>query len=208
MLIKKRGDRIALYRSTWVCKGPGVPHGYTRQQYVGAMPAQATEIPPALKGKLSEFEFDDLMVKVCEPAREAVAAAEAAAKHREADPVWRLQEAARLIAEAAARATQAPVSTYQVEAVQRELGRVVSSGSRSSNPASSVGADPLTELLAGVRQAAKSVRDGRYGNAPEEGVRSTKTYQLWSELVEATMGEGPNSLMRALQARGYVKTRR
>ena len=48
---------------------------------------------------------------------------------------------------------------------------------------------------------------GELGRAPDRAVRNTKTYQLWSDLYDATCGETA-SLLRALQEAGFVKSRR
>ncbi len=53
-----------------------------------------------------------------------------------------------------------------------------------------------------------AVKTGRYGNGPAEGMKSTPIYARWLELQDALEGTQEESLMRCLQARGFVKTRR
>jgi endo-1,4-beta-mannosidase len=67
--------------------------------------------------------------------------------------------------------------------------------------------DALSQALNAVRAAAQAVREGAYGRAPASGVRETRTYKLWAEMVEAVDG-GQGSLLRALQDRGFAKTRK
>ena len=67
--------------------------------------------------------------------------------------------------------------------------------------------DPLRVALTAVQVVAQAVAAGRYGKAPAERVRSTRTYRLWAELWAAMEGETEGSLRRALQDRGFVKRR-
>ena len=67
--------------------------------------------------------------------------------------------------------------------------------------------DPLRDALTSLQAAARAVKTGRYGNGPPEGMKSTPIYALWLDLQEALEGPQEESLMRCLQARGFVKTR-
>ncbi len=67
--------------------------------------------------------------------------------------------------------------------------------------------DPLTDALTAIRAGAQAVSAGRYGKAPAEGVRNTRAYKLWAQLFDAMQGEAEGSLLRALQASGFVKKR-
>ena len=48
---------------------------------------------------------------------------------------------------------------------------------------------------------------GSYGIAPKEGVRATYAYKKWADIQQAVAGTTGDSLMRALQTRGFAKTR-
>lgn len=185
--------------------GPGVPHGYPTEDYVGVIHADAECIPPQLLQLLSEAEQEQLRDKVLRPAAQARAARE----RRALDPQWRIAEATRLLSEAVQlsqerrvlRSTLAP-ALQALDAIRLVDGAPI----RPPQPAPTA-ADRLAEALAAVKAAAAAVRDGAYGHAPAEGARSTRTYRLWSELTEALDGSR-QSLLRALQEKGFVKARK
>ena len=205
MKINIRGRRAYLYRRRWVPVGPGVPHGYPTEDYVGVIHADAECIPPQLLQLLSEAEQEQLRDKVLRPAAQARAARE----RRALDPQWRIAEATRLLSEAVQlsqerrvlRSTLAP-ALQALDAIRLVDGAPI----RPPQPAPTA-ADRLAEALAAVKAAAAAVRDGAYGHAPAEGARSTRTYRLWSELTEALDGSR-QSLLRALQEKGCVKARK
>lgn len=142
-----------------------------------------------------------------------------AAELREADPIWRLDEAARLAMEAAEHSQRGAVPNVKVVAVQGALSKVRTithaqapshaQGQPSSHaaPTEQTKSDPLRDALAAIKAARDAVLAGRYGFAPAEGVRNTHPYKLWTDVFEAIEGSTGNSLMRALQAKGFVKTR-
>lgn len=208
---KTRGKTACLYRSRWVPKGAdGNTHGYAVQTFVGSLPVDACSVPEELASRLTEQERHYVETTICRPAREAAERARREAEQREADPLWRLAEAARLVDESGLRSQQRRVPRARVEAVHDALSRVqvldpVEARTPDRRP------DPLQEALTAVRAAAAAVRSGAYGRAPENGVRSTRPYRLWSDIWEAVCGTdgGPasGSLMRALQDRGFAKTR-
>ena len=104
MHIKKRGTRAMLYRSSWVPKGTnGNTHGYAVQHFAGSVPLDAEDLPIDLKDKFSDEEVEFLESKLFQPARAAAQEERRAAAQREADPIWRLEEAERLTLEAAHR---------------------------------------------------------------------------------------------------------
>ena len=210
MHLKHRRGNALLYRSQWVPKGTdGNTHGYSRQAYVGSLPLAAESITAALLPKLSEDERTFMDAKVCAPAREAAERQRTEAERWERDPGWRLEEAQRLANEAVERSAGMPVSAASLGALQEALARLKTDGSapHAATAMSQVTDDPLQSALAAVQGAARAVAAGRYGKAPAEQVRSTRTYRLWADLWEATQGEGDASLLRALQARGFVKRR-
>lgn len=220
MHIKHRGNRAMLYRSSWVPKGAaGNTHGYSTQNFVGSLPLDAENLPDELENKFSSVELRYLEYNIFLPARLAAQQKERAAELREADPIWRLDEAARLTLEAAERSERGVVPNARVSAVQAALGRVRTISQALSfvqptvqpTPATLVAAqardDPLRDALAAIKAARDAVMAGRYGTAPAEGVRATYAYRKWAEIYEAIEGTGNDSLLRALQSKGFAKTR-
>ena len=207
MHIKQRGGRALLYRSAWVPRGAvGNTHGYTKQLYVGSVAADATVVPEALREHLSEDEVAFVEDKVCRPARERIADQVREGNRRERDPAWRVVEAVRLVEEAVERSVEQPVAAVTVTQLQETVERLRVAGDQAKAKGGS-STDPLTEAVSAVRAAAQAVANGRYGNAPAEQVRTTRTYRLWSELFELVQGDSDTSLLRALQAKGFVKKR-
>ena len=211
MHLKFRRGNALLYRSTWVPKGSaGNTHGYSRQTYVGSIPVTTEAIPEALRGRLSDDECAFVDARICAPAKAAAERQRREAERRERDPGWRLEEAQRLVNEAVERSAGMPVSAASLGALQEALARLKTDSSAPSSAAtamSKVADDPLQSALAAVQEAARAVAAGRYGKAPAEQVRSTRTYRLWADLWEAVGGEAEGSLLRALQDRGFVKRR-
>jgi hypothetical protein len=207
MHIKTRRNRALLYRSTWVPKATnGNTHGYTQQRYVGSISLTAAAIPACLQSKLTPEEVAFVESKICVPARQRAADEQRAAERRELDPGWRIEEALRLLGEAADRCAGQPVLATILDRVQQAVSRLQVKGPRVTAVTTN-SVDPLAEALTAVRAAAQSVTAGHYGKAPAEGVRTTRTYKTWSQLLEAVQGENDGSLLRALQESGYVKRR-
>lgn len=210
MHIKKRGNRAMLYRSHWVPKGAnGNSHGYSQQTFVGSLPTDAETFPPQLAIKLSADEHAFLEAKLFQPSRLAGQQKQRAVEIREADPLWRLSEAERLTLEAALKSEKGAVPNAKVFAVQAALAKVrtILQASINSPQMEQPRSDPLKDALAAIRTARDSVLAGRYGTAPVEGIRGTTVYKLWADIFETVGGSEGNSLMRALQAKGYAKTR-
>lgn len=223
MHIKRRGTKAMLYRSSWVPKGAaGNTHGYSTQTFVGSLPIEAEALPGELENKFSSAELRYLDDKIFQPARLAAQQKVRAAELREADPIWRLDEAARLTLEAAERSERGVVPDGRVSAVQAALGRVKTISQALSlvkpsvhptpvTPAAPVAVpgkdDPLRDALIAIKTARDAVLAGRYGTAPAEGVRATYAYRTWAEIFEAIEGTGNGSLLRALQSKGFAKTR-
>ena len=207
MHLKFRRGNALLYRSQWVPKGAiANTHGYSCQVYVGSIGLGAARIPEALLPKLSEDEHAFIDAKVCAPARDAAERQRREAEHRERDPGWRLEEATRLVDEAAERSVEQPVTAVTSERLMDAVARLRVTG----NPPvaqSELTSDPLAEALAAARAATQAVASGRYGKSPAEGVRTTRAYKLWAQLFDAVQGEAEGSLLRNLQARGFVKRR-
>lgn len=200
MKITIRGRRAYLYRRRWVPAGGGVPHGYPVDDYVCSMDAAATEVPETLRLALTAAEVTKVEQMVCLPAREAIARQRA----RELEPGWRIDEAARLLSEAADLSCQRLVPKARLAGIHDSLSRIRVLEGVSTRPVSAERVDTLAEALAALKAAAKAVEDGAYGFAPAEGVRSTRVYRLWSELLAAVEGDR-GSLLRALQDKGYAK---
>lgn len=214
MHLKLRGNRAMLYRSSWVPKGAnGNTHGYSIQQFVGSLPVDSAKLPGNLADVLSVEELALLEGKIFLPARLAAEKAKHSAEQHEADPVWRLEEATRLTLEAASRSERGAVPNAKVAAVQSALANVrtivqVQASPIAQAPLSEPSkVDPLKDLLDAIKVARGAVLDGRYGTAPAEGVRSTYAYKMWADIFEAVGGSDGNSLMNALQTKGFAKTR-
>jgi hypothetical protein len=212
MYIKTRGQRKLLYRSKWVRKGAADnTHGYAKPYKVWSLPADTLELPAELSAILTMEERVFVDANVCAPARLEVETV----RKNEVDPIWRLEEAERLALEAARCSERGVVPDGKVAAVQSALLKVKTmSAFKSQLPpadeatsASQAKTDPMREALKAIQTARDAVLAGRYGNAPLEGVRSTQTYKLWSEIFDVVGGADGNSLMRALQTRGFAKTR-
>jgi hypothetical protein len=223
MHIKRRDNRVLLYRSEWVPKGTqGNSHGYSVQRYVAGLDVDLELIPATVLAKLSAAEQSFVTARVIQPAIQRSAELRLAAERRERDPIWRLEQATDLIVEAAQRSEREVVPDSKVNAAKaalqnvRTLSRLQSqpqppqSGSAAVSIAplpSTNSKDSLKDALDAIRAARDAVTNGRYGQAPKEGVRSTYPYRKWAEILEAVTGSESKSLMRALQERGFAKTR-
>ncbi len=222
MHIKFRSARAILYRSLWVPKGTcGNTHGYSVQNYVGSLPLESIEVPTDLAALLSIEEVATVDSRVCAPARRAADEAKRTAERREADPIWRLEEAARLIAEAAIRSEKGVVPDSKLAAIQTAVAAVksvsqfrpaavVPPAPIAAKPAvtpATERADALRDALEAINAARVAVLAGSYGSAPKEGVRTTYAYKKWADILQAVTGTTGDSLMRALQTRGFAKTR-
>ena len=207
MHIKQRRGRALLYRSEWVPRGAaGNTNGFTRQVYVGSIAQDATSVSAELRERLTEEESDFVEDRICRPARDRIADQAREAERRESDPAWRVAEAQRLVEEAVELSAEQPVSGVTVTRLRETVDRLRIAGDQAKARGGS-STDPLAEAASAVRAAALAVANGRYGKAPAEQVRTTRTYKLWSELFELVQGESDTSLLRALQAKGYVKRR-
>ena len=212
MHIKTRGQRAMLYRSVWIRKGAeGNTHGFARQTFVGSMPIDSLSIPDELLALLPAAELDHIRKTLVEPARLAAEARLAQAEQQRRDPVWRLEEAVKLVREAAELSADVVVPQDRIRALTDALTMVKGiGGSHQPQPArpDAQKGDPLTDALKAIRVAAQAVRDGRYGHAPVDGARKSKTYEVWMEISREIDGTGgPDGLLRALQSRGWVKVR-
>jgi hypothetical protein len=207
MHIKRRGSRALLYRSVWVKKfAEDNTHGFSRQSFVGSMPVDATAVPDDVRSRVTSDELAFLHARLIAPARDAAEAARQADEHKKRDPIWRLEEASRLIADAAALSSTALVPQGRVKSVADALAGVKvlgAAGGRADVPRT----DPLADALQALRAAARAVREGRYGKAPEEGVRRSKVYANWLEITREVEGTGEDGLLRELQRSGWVKAK-
>ena len=207
MQIKRRGQRAILTESTYVRKGAeGNSHGFTRQRQVCSVDVNATTIPAEIHVLLTKEQRELLMSRVVVPAQRRAAQKRTEDEARVSDPGWRLAEALTLVTEAGrlslANAVQPKRVTELAEALR---GIVVLGGSRTL--AREPSEDPIDTALKAIRAAAKAVEGGHYGKAPSTGVRETKPYQRWQEVQRALTGDVGDSLMRALQRMGFVKTK-
>ena len=223
MHLKKRDHRVLLYRSEWVPKGTqGNSHGYSVQRYVGSLDEYSESIPANVLPSLTKAEQAFVTTRVIEPALQRATELRLAAEKRKRDPIWRLEEATNLIVQAAQCSEREVVPDSKVNATKaaldnvRTLSRLQSqpqppqSGSAAVSIAplpSANSKDSLKDALEAIRAARDAVTNGRYGQAPKEGVRATYPYRKWAEILEAVTGSESKSLMRALQERGFAKTR-
>lgn len=204
MILKNNAGRTYLYRSRWVPKGPGVPHGYSTQTYVGVIGQGVERLPPEVATLLTPDERRQLEDRLLAPRRRSREEAERREAERAAEPGWRLEQALELIREAGERSERSPVDAALTSRLTDALRTVRTRGQYSTGQATAT--HPLVPALRAIRAAAQAVRSGELGCAPEKAVRNTKTYQLWSDLYDATCGE-TSSLLRALQQAGFVKSR-
>lgn len=210
MHLKKRGNLVSLYRSTWVPKGAaGNTHGFSQQRFVGSLPANSTGFPPELAAKLNDEERAFVDKAVFGPARAAAERQAVEVRLRERDPIWRIEQAVSLIEEAAQRSEASKVPQSRVTSITQAAAGIKTFETSTAKPVAAPAAqsDPLKDAIAALKLAAEAVRQGRYSTAPAEGMKSTRPYKLWVEIQEAMDGAHEGSLMRALQSRGYVKTR-
>ncbi len=210
MHLKKRGNLVSLYRSTWVPKGTAAnTHGFSQQRFVGSLPANSTQLPPELAAKLDDAEKAFVDRAVFGPARAAAERLAVEARLRERDPIWRIEQAVSLIEEAALRSEASKVPQSRVASITQTAAGIKTFESITAKAvaAPTAQSDPLKDAIAALKLAAEAVRQGRYSTAPAEGMKSTRPYKLWVEIQEAMDGAHEGSLMRALQSRGYVKTR-
>lgn len=210
MHIKYRNGQAMLYRSEWVKKGTeGNTHGFSRQKYIGSLPENSEAAPSELQSMLESHERETLNQKVLLPAKSARLAKEADEEQRRLDPSWRLDEAARLVKEAAALSSPTKrVSDWRVRAVAAALSGVAIFGDQSVPAARNVQVDPLADALCSLKSAAKAITEAHYGRAQEGAARNSSVYKTWLQISSQIDGEaGPDSLLRALQAMGWVKAK-
>ena len=212
MHIKKRGQRAMLYRSAWIKKGAeGNTHGFSRQTFVVSLAVDSQSLTEKLTALLSAEESGYVEKTLLLPARLAAEACRVQAENERRDPFRRLDEAAKLVREAATLSAEAVVPYGRIKAVADALATVKSLGSSTLPSAPRQEAqksDPLVDALKAIRAAAQAVRDGRYGHAPIDGARRSKPYEVWMEISRDIDGtSGPDGLLRALQGCGWVKVR-
>ena len=210
MHIKKRNGQAMLYRSTWVKKGSeGNTHGFTRQQFVGSLAFDSEVVSAELAAKLTPDEKVVLENKILLPAKQMRLAKETEIEQRRTDPSWRLDEAVRLIKEAASLSSpQKRVSDWRVKAVQDALTGVAVFGDKSIASKRPDVTDPLADALCSLKSASKAIMDAHYGRAQEGAARNSAVYKTWLQISGQIDGEaGPDSLLRALQAMGWVKAK-
>ena len=208
MHAKKRNNRFSLYRTQYVRKGAtGNSHGYSTQVFVGSLPAHALEIPSDLALKLSTQEIAYVENKVVFPARQAAEQSRRLAEEerrgredRERDPRWRLDEALKLLLDAGKLVSEAGrgIDAAKVIALGAALEKLAVAGK--------VRRDPLDAVLAAVISATAAVKAGHYGGAPAGNVRDTAVYKQWRSIGEA-VDSGKDSLLKALQAKGWARVR-
>lgn len=208
MHIKRRGLRAMLYRSKWVAKNTrGNTHGFSEQTFVGSLSINAVSVPEPLKGRLTSAELDFIEQQILLPARLAEEQARRvdAARHR--DPLWRLEEAQRLLEQVAALSHESSVPAARLRTL-KEAVTSIQVHPRATHAADQP-TDPLRDAVSSLEAAAKAVAGGRYGRATPGSSRRSQVYENWQAIVKHVEGgtAGNESLLRALQAMGWVKSR-
>ncbi|WP_244814174.1 hypothetical protein [Caballeronia sp. Lep1P3] len=208
MHAKKRDNRFSLYRSQYVRKGAdGNEYGYSTQEFVGSLPANALEIPRDLAAKLSPEETTYVENKVVFPARKAAEESRRLAEEerrareeRERDPRWRLEEALRLLTDAGRQVSETGCDIYAstIHELDAALEKLAIAGK--------VRRDPLDVVVAAVASAITAVKAGHYGSAPVDNVRDTPVYKRWQR-VRDVVDSGNDSLLKALQGKGWARVR-
>lgn len=164
-------------------------------------------MPAALRSLLNDAEVQQLEQRVCHPARTAAAQALREATARDADPLWRLDEACRLLVDAAQRSHARRVPRSALQPLRDALTAMQTVEPAEVARVPERRPDPLLETLTILRAAVTAVRNGAYGTAPESGVRSTRTYRLWADIYNTVSGSAGDTLLRALQDRGFAKAK-
>lgn len=208
---KVRNNRANLYRTHYVRKGTnGNTHGYSESKFVDSLPLDSLEIPAKVAAKLTVKEREYVERVVIEPAKRAVEERRRKEEQHERDPSWRIDDAVRLLTEASDRIAEGQViaGTDSVADLSQLVVDIVHSAGLSAATAGNGKVDPLRDVLAALERAAQAVRDGNYGRAPELGMKSTDVYRTWSRITAAVDGKGPESLLRALQAQGWVQVKK
>lgn len=207
MHIKTRGKRAMLYRSSWIQKGAEAnTHGFARQHFVGSLPIDAEAVPNDLAARLSNEEQAFVQRTIVIPAKAAAESTRREAERKARDPMWRLDEALRLVREAAALSADAHVPNGRVKSIADALSDVKSLGSAPRQEPRR--GDPIEDALEGLRAAGRAVAAGHYGQAPAEGIRRSKVYADWIEIVREVEGAtAQGGLLRALQRAGWVKAK-
>lgn len=197
-----------LYRSKWIAKNTrGNTHGFSEQTFVGSLPINAVSVPEPLKGRLTSAELDFVEKQILLPARlaEEQARRVAAARHR--DPLWRLEEAQRLLEQVAALSQESSVPAARLRTLKEALAGI-QVHPRPAHAADQP-TDPLRDAVSSLEAAANAVAVGRYGKAMPGSSRRSQVYENWQAIVKHVEGgtAGNESLLRALQAMGWVKSR-
>jgi len=200
MKINIRGNSAYLYRRHWVPVSADVPHAYPAEVYLGSISTGALSIPEKLLLSLTPSEQAQLIEKICKPAQAALDQLE----RKSREPSWRIAEAVLLLKAAAHCSQELAIHQSELLPIREALDCMQTIDDSPVNAVQAMSADPLEEALNAIRTAANAVRDGECGTAPVGNVRSTQTYQLWTAITEAVTGGG-NSLLHALQDRGFVK---
>lgn len=207
MHIKRRGSRAMLYRSHWIAKGAqGNTHGFSSQRFVGSLSLDAQALPEELAARLTPTELAFVEERVFQPARQAAEREQRLLTARARDPLWRVDEAIRLLKEACALATERHIPPGRVKEL-REVVAALPGVSQSDEPKRSA-RDPLSVAVTALQVAAEAVAEGQYGSPVPGTSRKSSVYQHWQSVTRHVEGGGSGvSLLKALQARGWVKTR-
>lgn len=196
------------YRSHWVAKGAqGNTHGFSLQRFVGSLPLDAQVLPEELAARLTPTELAFVEDRVLRPARQAAEREQRLAAARTRDPLWRMDEAIRLLQEVSTLTNERPIPLGRVKLLRDVVAALPFQAQTGS--LQQVVQDPLSVAVAALKSAAEAVASGHYGSAAPGGSRKSPVYQHWQAVTRHVEGGGPGtvSLLRALQMKGWVKTR-
>lgn len=197
-----------LYRSKWVAKNTrGNTHGFSVQTFVGSLPINAVSVPETLNGRLTPAELDFVEKQILSPARLAEEQARKVTATRLKDPLWRLEDAQRLLEQVAALSQESSVPAARLRALKEAMACIQVHPRPANAPDQQT--DPLRDAVSSLEAAAKAVAGGRYGRATPGSSRRSQVYENWQAIVKHVEGgnTGNESLLRALQAMGWVKSR-
>lgn len=174
---------------------------------MGSLPINSVSIPELLMGRLTPAEVDFVEKQILLPARLAEEHERKVAAARQKDPLWRLEDAQLLLEQVAALSQESSVPASRIRALKDAMAGIQVYPRPTS--ATEQPTDPLREAVCSLETAAKAVSGGRYGRATPGSSRRSKVYENWQAIVRHVEGgnAGSESLLRALQATGWVKSR-
>ena len=176
-----------------------------RELGAGALPIDAESVPPELR-KRYEYTEDELAYierKICAPARLRRAAKEAAAEAKAVDPVWRINEAVRLLEEVVSSCSEEAISTVhsQLDLLQNIVGKVRSHFTVENTDSTSWLVSLVANACESLAKATALLDTPAIPKAQDTAIRQAVN-RCWQGLATER-----SQLQLALQRKGYVATR-